>query len=193
MLHQKSNATCFNRYPEIFQFCQEYINGKTGLNVLSFGSSFGDEMQTFKEVYFKNDFIDGVDINPLCIEKCKERFGESSEIFSYDEFLNSSKKYDVIFAMSVLCKWEDTELINDCSDVYPFSAFDGVINQLNDKLNVGGILVVYNSNFRMSDSTCYDSFEAITNDKLESGFVHKFDKHNIKMTDLYNNVVFKKI
>lgn len=200
MLHQKNNATKYDRYPEIFKVCSIMKGGNhnftiEGLKpkVLSFGCSFGDEISTLKDLYFKSAVIDGVDINHDCVNHCKERFGNENKIYSYDEFLESSRKYDVIFAMSVFCKWEDTELINDCSNIYPFTMFDNGVRLLYDKLKQGGILVVYNANFCMFESSSYTAFEPITHYTIpDSGFVHKFNKHNKKIDVDYRDVIFRK-
>lgn len=205
MLHQKNNATKYDRYPEIFRVCSDIKGGNNdyenrGLQpkVLSFGCSFGDEIQTLKDLYFKSAIIDGVDINPDCVTHCREKFAYANKIYNYSDFLNSERKYDVIFAMSVFCKWEDTELINDCSDVYPFSMFDNGVKLLYDRLKEGGLLVIYNANFRMCDSSIYSLFEpVITRDEIkESGFVHKFYKDNKKIQNEieknYLDVIFRK-
>lgn len=204
MLHQKNNATKYDRYPEIFSFVSKIKGGNhnfenRGLQpkVLSFGCSFGDEISTLKDLYFKSAVIDGVDINHDCVSHCRNKFGFDNKIYSYEDFLNSERKYDVIFAMSVFCKWEDTEFIDDCTSVYPFKMFDDGVKLLYDRLKEGGLLVVYNSNFRMCDSSIYSLFETVSNDTIkESGFVHKFYKDNKKIkNDIeknYLDVIFRK-
>jgi FkbM family methyltransferase len=197
MIHQKNTATKYNRYPEIFDLCKS-IKGDEKLNILSFGCSTGDEIQTLKDIYFKNSFVDGVDINPECISLCIDKFGKDS-IYEYNEFINSKKTYDVIFAMSVLCKWEDsishkdcTKLVDDCSEIYPFEKFNFVTKLLSEKLNEGGILVIYNSNFCFQDASCYDDFIPILYNISDSGFVHKFNKFNKKISVNYNDIIFEK-
>jgi len=201
MLHQKNNATKYDRYPEIFQRCHIIKGGYhepmiRGLEpkILSFGCSFGDEIQTLKDKYFEHSVIDGVDINSDCVTHCIERFGDDNKIYRYDEFIESSIKYDVIFAMSVFCKWEDTELIDDCSNIYPFNVFDEGVRILSDKVKDGGLLVIYNANFCMFESSVYNLFRPITYDKKinDSGFVHKFNKNNIKIDIDYKDVIFEK-
>lgn len=200
MLHQKNNATKYDRYPEIFSLVSKIKGGNRnytidGLKpkVLSFGCSVGDEIQTLKDLYFKSGVIDGVDINSDCVKQCKERFGDENKIYSYEEFVESSRKYDVIFAMSVFCKWEDTELVNDCSGIYSFSMFDNGVRLLYDRLKEGGLLVVYNANFCMFESSSYTAFEPITHYTIpDSGFVHKFNKHNKKIDVDYKDVIFRK-
>jgi len=193
MLHQHTFFTSYNRYPDIFNQCSSMMNNINNKNVLSFGCSIGDEIQTLKDLYFKESIIDGVDINSDCVSKCTERFSGSNKIFDYNEFVNSTKKYDVIFAMSVFCKWEDTEYINDCSSVYSFKMFDDGVKLLYNKLNAGGVLCVYNSNFCMNQSSIYNLFVPITTNKIkDSGFVHKFNNDNKKIENNYCDVIFKK-
>lgn len=190
MLHQKNNCTLYNRYPEIFKIVSDLNNIDS--NVLSFGCSSGEEIETLKNVYNFNN-VYGVDIHKESINICRNKFGNDF-IFDYDiDFLDDNKKFDIIFAMSVLCKWEDTELINDSTNVYPFYMFDNAISILDKKLNNNGLLIIYNANYMFKDSSVYDNYIPLEYDLIkDSGFVHKFDKNNNKISNDYNHVIFKK-
>lgn len=190
MVHQKNNATLYNRYPNIFKEVSSIlINPKS---VLSFGCSTGEEMRTFKDIYFKNSDIYGVDISDNCINICRNEFG-NDKVMHYNEFVSDEKKYDVIFAMSVLCKWEDTEFTDDSSLIYPFESFNNALNILDSKLNEGGLLVIYNANYSFFESSVYEKYLPLPSYEIsESGFVHKFNSKNKKVKFNYSDVIFKK-
>lgn len=190
MVHQKNNATLYNRYPNIFKEVSSIlINPKS---VLSFGCSTGEEMRTFKDIYFKNSDIYGVDISDNCINICRNEFG-NDKVMHYDEFVSDEKKYDVIFAMSVLCKWEDTEFTDDSALIYPFESFNNALNILDSKLNEGGLLVIYNSNYLFFESSVYKKYLPLSSYEInDSGFVHKFNSYNKKVKLNYSDVIFKK-
>ena len=184
MKHQTTNTTKYNRYPAIFQAVKDcYPNPD---KVLSFGCSFGLEAFTLKEKYFPDSEVVGVDF-PKVISQIKDKKG--CEFF----YKLPTYKFDIIFAMSVFCRWEDTQKYWRCDDIYPFEKFEKGVNKLNNRLNPGGILVIYNANFRFKDTNIYDQFEVIKDDRIqESGFVHKFNRENIKIRNTYKEVIFKK-
>jgi hypothetical protein len=189
MQHQKSTVTKLDRYPDVFKVVSDI--GRDSKDVLSFGCSTGEEIETLQK-YFPKSEIFGVDINSDCVATCKAKFGDEY-ISNYHDFTINTKKYDVIFAMSVLCKWEDSQFINDCSELYPFVHFDKEIRNLDKKLNDDGLLVIYNSNFCFFESYLYDNYIPIHSDTiLDSGFVHKFSSNNKKIDINYRDVIFLK-
>ena len=58
-VHQISNYTALDRYPDLFSTCKTLMQGKDTLKILSFGCSTGEEVLTLRE-YFPNAFIVGV-------------------------------------------------------------------------------------------------------------------------------------
>lgn len=203
MQHQKSHATHYDRYPEIFSKVSSLFYNKENKNILSFGCSYGDEILALKELYFKESNIDGVDINPIIVRDTKLRtFGIANNVMEYQSFaLDNETKYDCIFAMSVFCRWEDTEFTDNCAKIYSFDEFEHGIKLLDSKLNVDGVLVIYNSNFCLDDSVIGRNYRHIPHDERESGFVHKFDKNNNKIyADInkmylynYEKAIFRKV
>ena len=190
MIHQKNNATLYNRYPNIFkEVSSNFTNPKS---ILSFGCSTGEEMRTLKDIYFKDSDIYGVDVSQDCINLCRNEFG-ADKVMYYDDFFNENKKYDIIFAMSVFCKWEDTEFTDDSSLIYPFESFENALNVLDSKLNEGGLLVIYNSNYLFFESSIYKKYLPLPSGEInDSGFVHKFNSSNKKVKLNYSDVIFKK-
>jgi hypothetical protein len=102
--------------------------------------------------------------------------------------------YDIILAMSVLCRWPETENIFDCTGIYEYGQFDAQIKILDGLLKKNGILVVYNANFKFTDTDVSKKYEALKiPDCDESGFVSKFSKGNKYLEDQkYIYSVFRK-
>ena len=80
----------------------------------------------------------------------------------------------------------------DCSEIYPFSKFEKAVIELSNKLNKDGYFVIYNSNFKMTDTSIADSFEPLSVEN-DSGTFVKFGKDNKKYNENYPYSVFKKI
>lgn len=192
MIHQLSNVTAYNRYPIIFNECSK-LSDEKNLNILSFGCSTGEEILTLKEIYFPFSEIYGVEINEENIKACYNKI-EKKYIMNYDQFLTDDKKFDFIFAMSCLCKWEDTYHTESSQKIYPFQNFEFITKVLDSKLKTNGFIVIYNSNYIFEDTCIFTKYEKISNSLInESGFVHKFNKNNEKIYNCnYNGVIFRK-
>lgn len=193
--HQLTSTTKENRYPLIFEECSILV--KNPEKILSFGCSTGEEVFTLNRFYYPSSNIIGLDISDKNLKKAREKLDLSSNtIFqnSTEENLKGNAPYDIIFAMSVLCRWEDTKGITDCSKIYPFQKFEEQIEKFYNVLKVSGLLVIYNANFRFSDCSISKEFELISSSKiLESGFVPKFDKRNKLLKDQsYPFCIFRK-
>jgi hypothetical protein len=114
-------------------------------------------------------------------------------IYSSDETLAAEGKYTAIFCLSVLCRWEDTKDLADCSDVYPFWRFDETVSFLSEQLEENGILVIYNSNFRFEDTAVSGGFEILSTPAMsDSGFVHKFDSYNKRIYLHHRHCIYRK-
>lgn len=170
MIHQKNNTTQYNRYPEIFKVCKSYFKGKTP-KILSFGCSTGEECWSLTH-YFPYSKITGVDIDKDILFKAELQNHHIN--INYTTELKG--EYDLIFAMSVLCKWEDTMDKQDISSIYHFKQFSGQVKELDSHLSKGGLLVIYNANFRLKDTDIYSKYKPYK--KIQSGFVTKFDRNN---------------
>lgn len=191
MQHQKSHVTKNDRYPNIFQKCLLLKNNNP--SILSFGCSTGQEVRTLSDKYFKNSIIHGLDIDAKVIQVCKNLNNNSNvKFFTYNDF-DTSQKYEIIFCMSVLCMWEDTKYLQDCSEVYSFNNFDNQLINLDSMLHLNGLLVIYNANFCFSDSSIYHKYTPISDPSItSSGFVKKFDKNNQSVDIVYSDCIFRK-
>lgn len=193
MIQQGSNATSFDRYPLIFSECSKLFNQKSA-KILSFGCSTGEEIQTLKKIYFSSCEIYGVEIDEKNIAECLKKQINKNYLMNYEEFVKDDKKFDMIFAMSCLCVWEETYHVECSKDLYPFSKFEFIISLLDSKLKHDGYLVIYNANYIFEDTSIFRKYEKVKIDAIkESGYVHKFDKRHRKIhNSSYDGVIFKK-
>lgn len=193
---QKTNATHYDRYPNVFSVASDLATikcvteNKSKLYVLSFGCSYGDEVKCFEEKYFKGHDIYGVDINTECIEKCKQ-LNLSSKFYTQKEFSKIKKQYDFIFAMSVLC----TMFHDKKESPLDFNLFDQTCYDIDKLVKVGGYFIDYNSNYYFLDSQVGNKYIPISNYRIDKSNeqVIKYKKDGITEVQDNNICIFKKI
>lgn len=193
--HQLTSVTANNRYPELFNEVRAATADKQTLSILSFGCSTGEECFSLQS-YFPNSKITGVDINKSNLRKAnrKNTHQNIKFLFSTPEAIADNGKYDMIFCLSVLCRWADTENLENCGHIYPFSKFSQTVTMLADHIKSGGLFVVYNSNFRFEDTEAFKNFKIMTTPAVhDSGFVHKFDSENNRIKIVHQHCVYQKM
>lgn len=189
--HQISNATSYDRYPTIFKYLSNVFEEKA--DILSYGCSSGEEVLTLNDLYFKNSNIFGFDVDTTILNKAKNVVSKS-KYNNTIRILNHIKdlKFDIIFAMSIFCKWPQTKDAIDCNDYYKFSYFDSELLKIDQLVKVGGYLVLYNTNYLFSDSSIYENYRPVEFG-TESGFVRKFKKDGSQFLENYKYTIFKKV
>ena len=179
---QRDGTTVEDRYPEIFKTVGRLCAGKTDVRVLSFGCSTGEEPYTLSTRYLPQAQIVGLDASVTSVEAAKRArsLGESIVYdISTEETLARYGPYDVIFAMSVLCRWPDLADIVDASNVFPFKRYLEMVRLLDEQLVPGGLLVIFNSNYSFLDSALISSYEIILIPQLlDNGYVKHFDRNS---------------
>jgi SAM-dependent methyltransferase len=192
--HQVTSTTQLNRYPEIFTALREKAPANRDLKILSYGCSTGEECFSLRN-YFKDATIIGVDISSGNLRKArKNNTDKRIEFFqSTPEVIAQLGPFDIICCFSVLCRWEDTKDMDNCERVYPFGKFDEATTFLSGHLRKDGLFAIYNSNFRFEDATIFSNFvtedtPAVTN----SGFVHKFDRNNNRVSQSHKSCIYRK-
>ena len=197
-ISQYSNATSNNRYPKIFSYVKNYLGNQKIQQpvILSYGCSTGEECLSLHN-YIPTAQIIGLDINLNNIKECKAKPSNSNIQYfhSNENNLENNGPYHCIFAMSVLCRWPESGRVEDCSSLWPFSKFEDTIEELDKVLKLGGLLIIYNANFRLMDTKFSDRYQHLPiSEQQESGYVHKFGKDNRKLIGYQDNqVVFQKI
>jgi chemotaxis methyl-accepting protein methylase len=194
--HQLTSTTATDRYPELFTEAKEAQGNNKNIKILSFGCSTGEECFSLKK-YFPGASIIGVDINRQNLKKAA-----SKNIFKDVKFLNSTEEniktegnYDLIFCLSVLCRWEDTKYVDNCEKLYSFKKFESTLLMLTDNLLPNGLLVIYNSNFRFEDTSVFfkSDFEIVPTPTVnDSGFVYKFDTDHNRITEPHGHCIYRK-
>lgn len=113
LICQTDTHTQYDRYPDVFNSAKQYIPKAS--KILSFGCSSGEECFTLKEKYFPLSRIIGVDLNKEKLSMAKSK-NVYNDVFFFDSIEQVSGLVDIIFAMSVLCKWPNTENLtyNNC-------------------------------------------------------------------------------
>ncbi|MFN3839751.1 MAG: class I SAM-dependent methyltransferase [Cyclobacteriaceae bacterium] len=193
--HQLTSKTYSDRYPQLFaEVVKAMPDTGRPLNLLSFGCSTGEECFSLKK-YFPNARIVGADINTLnlAIARSKNTNPDITFIYSKPENLLKFAPYDAVFCLSVLCRWEDTKDLQNCEAIYPFTKFEKTVKELTAMVATGGLFLLYNSNFRFEDTSSFRDFEIVEAPLPNSGFVHKFDRFNNRVTEEHVHCIYRKL
>jgi hypothetical protein len=194
--HQIYTFTLMDRYPLLFSETKKYFlnhQKNPSPKILSFGCSTGEEVFSLGE-YFSAATIVGIDVNQWCINQCIKKNTNSKHLF-YNRNSKEFEKlnnFDAIFCMAVLQRSENrTSVNNSVSVLYPFSKFESEINLLNQKLKVGGLIIIESSDFLFIDSKCSANYLPLQfeNNEIESKRP-LFNKHNKKVSE---SQTFKRI
>lgn len=185
---QINSITGLNRYPQQYKALEilakslldNTVDSSGDLRILVYGCATGEEPYTLASSYFTSHghFIDAVDIDDLVLEKAKNtnphqrvKYMHTRELLSIE-----NNSYDIIVANSVLCVVPGTKGRQNISTVYPFSRFQQVVDELTRMLRPGGLLAVYNSNYRVTDcSLKHPLIPLLIPGFEESGTVDKYD------------------
>ena len=193
-VHQLSHATRYDRYPELFSAARE-LTTIPHPRILSFGCSSGEETASLCE-YFADATVIGADISDAVLRKAAKRCHGLPGV----SFVNTGitpltelEPFDLIFAMSVLCRHKETKAAQNCSAIYPFRNFESTCQDLADRLRPGGLLVIYNANYRFTDTAAARNFTALEIPAVvDAGFVARFDPSGDRLEDDYRYCVFRK-
>jgi hypothetical protein len=163
---QIATTTSPNRYPELFAFVSERLNGRA--RVLSFGCSAGDEVFTLAARYFDHSEIIGVDVNPEVLSIAAGRLRDRAYLqdhpirFNWVSFEQNDGanpgRFDCVFAMSVLCRWPPPQ---DVLVEFPYATFVAALRQIDAAIKPGGYLVIYNTAYRFEDTTIARGYRAV--------------------------------
>lgn len=190
---QISNSTRLNRYPTIFQAARHVCDaaGIERPHILSFGSSSGEEAHTLSTHYFAGSQILGLDVADELLRQARETYGGNGDLRfeKSGEYEPESQSFDVIFAMSVLCRWPETRNMDSIATLFPFANFERQTDYLDNLLKPGGIMVIYNASYSFLHSRTSQHYDLITDPSIvTAGFVKRFQKDgwhdpDVAMTD----------
>jgi len=189
-VHQGSNKTAFDRYPQIFSAAAAAL--PDARRILSFGCSTGEECATLQR-YFPRAEIIGTDINPLIVWTARRRHVSDRIRFVHarDRVLSAHGLFDVIFCLTVL---RDSRLDDQSSirDTYPFERFDERVRFLHSLLRPAGLLVFYGNMYRFRDSTVAHGYEVIPFAHTPVGENITFARDGTNDGAQYLDVLFRK-
>lgn len=184
--NQVSNYTEYNRTPEIFQASSLLpVDLPSKVKILSFGCSSGLETTALNNLYFPNADIHGYDIDKEIIKNnILENKYNNIRYFDNPDLLSSD--YNLIFCMSVLCRWPDGQAN------YKFTLFEETLKLLDKRLKVGGYLVIYNAQYLFNDTVLSNRYSPVKLNYIDSGFVTKWDRNFKNIISDNQDVIYKK-
>ena len=100
------------------------------------------------------------------------------------DFDENNEKYDIIFALSVLCRWPTNQM------AYTFQTFEDTLKIIDKHLVWHGLLINYNSQYLLTESsltTKYIPIKPLT----DTGFVKKYHK-DFSPCSQYEYCIFRK-
>ncbi len=193
--HQISPFTLPNRYPHLFSYAKDFLEDKLEIRILSFGCSTGEECFALAKHFPKAKII-GVDINPICLKEARKKNNNPNIVFleSSEQNLKMNGPYNLIFCMSVLCRWPATKFSSDIKNLYSFEKFEGHIQLLDTLLQKGGFLFLTNANYQFSDTSAFENYIHHTSPEgVEADLVPKYSKEHKRLNiENFTDFIYQK-
>lgn len=182
-LHQWSNYTCEDRYPELFAICKEFFKDRENVKILSFGCSTGEEVYSIHS-YLPKAAIIGADINPYNLRQCKKKKPPKNVGFmhTFSEEYRQSKDFDAIFCLVVLLNVKNRKA--NVATEFTFQQFEKQLSELDEKLKTGGLLFIDRTDFDFMHTSISDRYSPL--DTKGNRTVTErplFDANNTKISD----------
>ena len=141
--------------------------------------------------------ITGVDINKWCIRQCVKNNRNTNFSFltrKTGAFAHAGP-FDAIFCMAIFQRTVNrTKPNNDIAKGFSFGQFENEIRLLDEKLKVGGLMIIDNADFSFTDTFCASRYTPLEfNDNQILRERPLFDRHNKKVAECSNHYrVFEK-
>ncbi|HYM26055.1 MAG TPA: class I SAM-dependent methyltransferase [Vicinamibacterales bacterium] len=181
---QPYTTTTADRYPLVFQFARDQLGDHRSMRILSVGCSTGDEVFSLRR-YFPTAAIHGIDINSRNISICRNRVERSGDAGMTFEVADSTRREGsescaAIFCMAVL-RHGDLEAVESprCDHLIRFADFDRMVCDFARCLKPGGLLFIWQSNFRFCDSNVSPLFDVAL--RMERVHARLYDRNNTLM------------
>lgn len=117
--------------------------------ILSFGCSTGEELVTLKHLFPRAEIV-GAEVVPERIAAARMLSGCQVDTLQHIE-----GDFDLITAMSVLCRWPKE------AGTLAYEDFESTLRELALRVRVGGVLVVYNASYDPSRILTPMNFEKL--------------------------------
>ncbi len=195
--HQVSTASVGNKYDHIFLTISKHLNVRP-VKILSYGCSDGYEPNDLANQFFTTSLVFGCDIDEVALDIARKTNQHPARVRILDfnqEILAQEGPFDLIIAMSVLCRWPDTQNVENASKVYSFDKFSTALKDLVGLLSPNGLICVYNSNYRVMDVDLCGALEPVALKGLPKvQAVRIFDVDGVPLKEqIVDNIIFKKI
>ncbi|MFN8639255.1 MAG: methyltransferase domain-containing protein [Dehalococcoidia bacterium] len=181
-LHQTTELTWRDRYPEIFGACRALIGDSERHHLLSFGCSTGEEVLSLRE-YFPSARITGAEINTHSLEVCRRLQVDERIAFvrSESRILESCAPFDAIFAMAVLQRTPHRVEglgLTSLRRIYPFERFQAQLTEFDRWLAPGGLLVIHHTQYVFGHTVEAERYLPVGGESLAVVDGLKFDRRS---------------
>jgi trans-aconitate methyltransferase len=168
----------------MFDSAQRALGAEASLRVLSFGCSTGEECVALSS-RFPYSTIVGADISRSALATARKRSSRPNIVYLHarPEGLHKHAPFDLIFALSVLCRWPELQSVDDSSEIYSFEVFERGVALLDSLLRPGGVLVVHNASYHFMEAQVARGYEQVEGWDLEQEIVDKFSRHNRRSSE----------
>jgi len=152
--HQTSHQTETNRYPDLFEICQDFFKKQEVSKILSFGCSTGEEVFSLGD-YLPRATIIGTDISNWCIKECLKKTVDKRFVFvhSKSEQFDRLENLNAILCLAVFQHPNNREESVDKATKYLFSQFEKQLILLDKKLKTGGLLLIDHCDFNFLETS----------------------------------------
>lgn len=201
-VHQLSHVTALDRYPALYAGAAavvEALYGPQPIRILVLGCSTGQEPLTLAKCYFTraSHRLDAVDIAAAAIETARQHHSHPRVryVCGGDPGITGQYCYQLVFANSVFCRWPASRGAASIAELYPFAVFEAALAEIDQQLVTGGLLALYNANYRFADTALASRYIPLRLPGLdESGFVTKFDQDgSLSLSQDYPYALFLKV
>lgn len=198
-LFQPFNDTADDRYPEIFSWLAQAVEGSDRLSVLSFGCSTGAEVFSLRR-YLPSADILGLDISRGNVSDCNRRLRRAPDphirfVHAGDTSGLDAGSLDIALCMAVFRHGGLARAGTvSCDHLISFHQFESTISDIDRCLRPGGYLAVEHSNFRFDDTSVADKYDcALTIVRPQDPKTPLFDRSNqLVPAGSYGKVIFRK-
>ncbi len=152
-LLQPYPTTGEDRYPEVFDELARLLKKLPCPQILSFGCSSGAEVRALRR-RMPHARIVGIDLNRRMIAQARAADPAHAEDYRSAGAPEPGERFDAVLAMAVF-RHGDLEFHRPetCSAILPFARFEKGLALLDQHLNSGGWLALFNQQFRFADCT----------------------------------------
>lgn len=145
---QLSHMTKAERFPLIFDSAKTLQ--PDAKRILSFGCSTGEECEAMAKRFPEAEVV-GIDIDHGTIQTARKKNKNPDRVFFHDS-LGATGKYDVALALMVFFQMDAP---------IKFSPWDRCLCEIDAHMNVGGLVMLYTSEFNFMQSSPAENYEVV--------------------------------